>query len=978
MSFQTKAAASLASELRKKIRGEVRFDAGSRALYATDASNYRQVPIGVVLPKDTEDVGQTVALCRSYEAPVLPRGGGTSLAGQCCNVAVVLDFSKYMSGIVTLDPDQRQARVQPGLVLDTLRTAAAPFGLTFVPDPATQGQCTLGGMIGNNACGVHSLMGGKTEDNILELEILTYDGVHMRVGHTPDEELARRVTQKGRAGTIYQQLQALGDEYADRIRSRFPSIPRRVSGYNLPQLLPERGVNVARSLVGSEGTCATVLEATVQLVSNPAARALVLLGYPDVAQAADQVPDLLSHQPIGLEGIDHTLLDNLRMKGRSLDELAWYPDGRAWLLVEFGGASAEEAGDRARACIEAVTRTGSGATSRLHQDRTAMQRVWALRKSAVGATARLPEGRETKPGWEDAAVAPDSLGPYVRDFQKILERYGFSAALYGHFGEGCIHARIDFDLGTADGIGVYRRFIEEAADLVVHYGGSFSGEHGDGQSRGELLPRMYGTELVQAFKAFKTIWDPYGKMNPGKVVDPFPLDTHLRPRPTPLQNSLPAHFGFPDDQGSFERTTTRCIGVGACRRMEGGTMCPSYRATKEEMHSTRGRARLLYEMLQGDPVTKGWRNDHVLESLDLCLGCKGCRNDCPVNVDIATYKAEFLAHYYAGRLHPRAAYSMGLIFWWSRLASRAPRLANWAMRAPALGALMKRVAGIARPRAMPLFAHQSFLEWFRQHTKAGTGPRVCLWPDTFTNYFYPRIGMAAVEVLDALGYQIVTPSKPLCCGRPLYDFGMLKLAKRQWLQVMDALGPLVEADTPIIGLEPSCVAAFRDELPNMFANNPRATRLSRHVVTLAEFLTQHAADAPLPQLNRKAVVHGHCHQKAVMGADPDRQILEKIGLEAQLLDSGCCGMSGAFGFKAEHYDVSLQIGELRLLPAVRDAPKTTLILADGFSCREQIRQTTDREALHLAEVLSLARASGPGGPTGEYPERRHFTARTSP
>ncbi|HEX3129134.1 MAG TPA: FAD-binding and (Fe-S)-binding domain-containing protein, partial [Thermoanaerobaculia bacterium] len=617
------------TDLRLAVRGEVRFDSGSRALYATDASNYRQIPIGVVVPKGPDDVEAAMAVCLRHGAPVLGRGGGTSLAGQACNVAVVLDVSRHLSRILEIDPERRLARVEPGVVLDKLRQEAARHGLTFGPDPATHAWCTLGGMIGNNSCGAHSLTTGRTSDNVESLEILTYGGLRLKVGATPDAELDRIVRSGGRRGEIYSGLRNLRDRYAKRIRERFPNIPRRVSGYNLDELLPERGFHVARALTGTEGTCAMILEATVRLVPAPRGRVLLVLGYEDVFAAADHVLEILEARPIGLEGMDRFLVENDFTRRAFRDTLSGLPPGGAWLMAEF------EDGDDRETARQLAGRLGG----LLLEDPAAQAAVWSVREAAVGTTSRDPRLGDAWPGWEDAAVAPARLSVYLRDFKALLGRFGYGAALYGHFGEGCIHARINFDLATAEGATRYRAFLEEAADLVVSHGGSLSGEHGDGQCRGELLARMFGEDLCDAFREFKTLWDPDGRMNPGKVIDPRPLDADLRVR-TPLQETETA-LRFPADDGRLSRAVLRCVGVGRCRREGTGVMCPSWQATGEEKHSTRGRARLLFEMLSGEVIQDGWRSEEVREALDLCLSCKGCRSDCPAGVDMASYKAEF-------------------------------------------------------------------------------------------------------------------------------------------------------------------------------------------------------------------------------------------------------------------------------------------------------------------------------------------------
>jgi FAD/FMN-containing dehydrogenase/Fe-S oxidoreductase len=947
-------AEGLAAALRRTIEGEVRFNAGSRALYATDGSNYRQVPIGVVIPRSFDDIVETVALCRRFGAPILARGGGTSLAGQTCNVAVVMDMSKYLHHIVELDPKGRRARVQPGLVLDDLRDAAERHHLTFAPDPSTHNHCTVGGMIGNNSCGVHSMLGGETSANVEELEILTYDGLRLRVGQTPEEELARIINEGGPRGDIYRRLKSLRDRYADQIRARFPNIPRRVSGYDLPMLLPENGFDVAKALVGSECTCVIVLEATVRLVHSPPVRSLLVLGYEDVYHAGDHIPDILQYGPIGLEGMDERLVEDMIKMKIHPDDVKLLPDGRGWLLVEFGGDSKDDADGKARRLMDALKAKDRAPGMKLFDNPSEEQVIWTVRESGLGATAHVPGEPPTWEGWEDSSVPVDKLGDYLRALRKLFDKYQYGCALYGHFGQGCVHTRIDFDLETHDGITKFRSFLFEAADLVVSFGGSLSGEHGDGQSRAELLPKMFGDDLVRAFEEFKSIWDPHWKMNPGKIVRPYRVDEHLRLGTDYRPPEPETHFQFPHDQFSFSRATIRCVGVGECRREHSKTMCPSYRVTREEMHSTRGRAHLLFEMMQGDPVRKGWRDEHVKESLDLCLACKGCKGDCPVNVDMATYKSEFSSHYYAGRLRPRHAYSMGLIYWWARLASHMPEIANFFTQTPGFSSIVKAIGGIAQERRMPPFARQSFTDWFGHRRGKSDGPTVILWPDTFNNYFLPNTARAAVEVLEAAGWRVVIPPRPLCCGRPLYDFGMLDLAKSLLRQIIGTLRPEIASGTPVVGLEPSCVAVFRDELVNLFPHDEDAKRLSRQTYTLAEFLEKKAPEYHPPRLHRDAIVHGHCHHKAIMKLNDEEKILEKLGLDYHILDSGCCGMAGSFGFKQEHYDISLQVGELVLLPAVRQASKDTLIIADGFSCREQIAQTTDRQGLHLAEVLHLA------------------------
>lgn len=943
------AAADLEAKLRTRVTGDVRFDSASRALYATDSSNYRQVPIGVVLPRDADDIVATVAVCRDAGAPILPRGAGTSLAGQCCNVAVVMDMSPYYNRILGVDPVLRQARIQPGLVLDRLRDEAERHHLTFGPDPATHGWCTLGGMIGNNSCGVHSMMAGKTDDNIDELEVLTYDGLRMRVGATPPDQLERIIGEGGRRGEIYGRLRALRDRYGDLVRARFPRIPRRVSGYNLDYLLPENGFHVARALVGTEGTCVTILEATTRLVPSPPARSLVLLGFSDVYLAADAVPFVVSFGPIGLEGIDELLVQHTRKKNLNAKGLALLPEGKGWLYVEFGGDTVAEAEGSAGRLMDALRGRSDAPSMRLFRDPVETHHAWTVRESALGATSFVPGEAKNWEGWEDAAVPPERLGDYLRDFRKLLGAYSLTGSLYGHFGQGCIHTRINFDLKTPDGIATYRRFVEDAADLVVRFGGSLSGEHGDGHSRAELLPRMFGAELVQAFGEFKAIWDPSNRMNPGKVVHPYRLDEHLR-LPQYHPPALSTHFAYPLE-GSFADAALRCVGVGKCRKTDVGSMCPSYMATGEEQHATRGRARLLFEMQQGDLVQGGFRNEAVRQALDLCLSCKSCKSECPVGVDMATYKAEFLSHYYEGRRRPLQAYAFGLIDHWAAMAEYVPWLANLLTQVPPFSTVIKWALGAATARRLPRFASKSFRRTFASTSAAGdTRSRVILWADTSNNFFHPEVAHAAVEVLEAAGYRVDVPRERLCCGRPLYDHGMLTAAKRRLREILASLEDDIEAGIPVIGLEPSCVSVFRDELLNFFPADPLARKLSQQTLLLSEFLEREAKTVPA-HLSGRALVQPHCHHRASLRLDDEIAVLKKLGVDATVLDSGCCGMAGAFGFDASHYDVSLKVGERLLLPAVRAADEDTYIVSNGFSCREQITQTTGRRVWHLAELL---------------------------
>ena len=941
-------AAELEKDLKQNIKGEVRFDRGSRAMYSTDGSNYRQIPIGLVVPRDAEDVAAAMAVCRKYGAPVLARGAGTSLAGQCCNAAVVFDFTKYMNRIIELDTKQKFARVQPGVVLDTLRNQAEVHKLTFAPDPSTHNRCTIGGMIGNNSCGTHSLLGGKTVDNVEELRILLYDGTQMTVGATSGDDLDRILREGGRRAEIYSALRAIGRQYADHIRARFPEIPRRVSGYNLDELLPER-FNVARALVGTEGTCVTVLEAKVRLIPSPQHRALVGIGYPDAFVAADHVPEILSFEPIGFEGFEGSIVDGLRRKGApNLDLL---PQGRGIVLVEFGSDDRGSCAASCRAVDGCAEKSARCTNTRLYTPAEA-RHVWQLRESGPRAAAFAPGAAPQWEGWDDAAVAPEKLGGYLRDIRALMDQFGYEGAFYGHFGHGCIHMRVSFDLQSEGGIRKYGEFVEKAADLVVSYGGSLSGEHGDGQSRGALLPKMFGPELMNAFRQFKAIWDPQNKLNPHKVVDAYLPTENLRLGADykPLQPET--HFKFVEDGGSFANAAARCIGLGACRKLDSGSMCPSYMVTLEEEHSTRGRAHMLFEVLQGEVVDGSWKNEQVKQALDLCLACKACKSECPANVDLATYKAEFLSHYYEGKRRPLHAYAFGMIDQWAKLGSHAPRLVNSATNASRH--LIQKALDMAPQRQLPRLAAVSFQQWARKHRVLASGGSVVLWADTFNNYYRPETSQAAWEVLTHAGFKVMVARDHLCCGRPLYDFGMLAKARQYLQRILQVLALEIDAGLPIVVLEPSCASVFRDELRNLLPEDPRAERLRSQTFLLSEFLQNHAPGYQPPQLSQKLLLHGHCHHKAIMRMTDEEALLRKMGSDLKSLDAGCCGMAGPFGFAKEKYAVSQAIGERVLLPAVRQADADTLIVSDGFSCREQIFQATGRKAVHLAEVLQRA------------------------
>ncbi|WP_432102901.1 FAD-binding and (Fe-S)-binding domain-containing protein [Streptomyces sp. bgisy091] len=926
--------ADLVHQLAGAVRGEVRSDATARALTTMDASNYRRVPQAVVAPRDAEDIAETLRVCREHGVPVVPRGGGTSIAGQATGTGVVLDLTRHMRRILELDPASRTAVVQPGVILDDLRAAAAPHGLTFGPDPSTHSRCTLGGMIGNNSCGSHSVAWGTTADNVHSLRVLRYGGEALHIGRgLPDAP----------AG-----LGEFAAPHLALLRTGFPGLPRRISGYALDALLPEHGPDPARALCGSEGTLAVVTEATVRLVATPAARALAVLGYADETAAAEAAPGLLPYGPLTVEGMAADLV-----RGTS-----GLPRGGAWLFVETGGDHPAEARGRA----EEILRASEALDATVVTDPAGMRALWRVREDAAGTATRMPDGSEAWPGWEDCAVPPARLGPYLRDFRALLAEHGLRGTPYGHFGDGCIHVRIDFDLLTDQGVARFRRFSEDQAALVVAHGGSLSGEHGDGQARAELLPRMYGEEMVDLFTRFKDLWDPDGGLNPGILVRPARLDENLRFAVLP-KRPVDVAFGYPQDGGDFSAAVRRCVGVAKCRTEKPGTdvMCPSFRATGDEAHSTRGRARLLHEMLAGEVITDGWRSTEVRDALDLCLSCKGCRTDCPVGVDMATYKAEFFHHHYKGRLRPAAHYAMGGLPRWLRMAAPFARVLNTLAAAGPFAALAKRLAGIDPRRTLPVLAPRTFRRWFGRRRAPGGGTPVVLWPDTFTDHLAPQVGRAAVRVLESAGRTPVLPPRGVCCGLTYVSTGRLDAARAVLRRTLNRMGALDGA--PVVVLEPSCAATLRTDLPELLPDDPRAARLASSVRTLAQYLEEYAPDWAPPRLDRPVAGQTHCHQHAVLGDEAERRLRAKAGLSGEL-SGGCCGLAGNFGFEKGHWEVSVACAEDQLLPSVREAEPGAELLADGFSCRTQLDQLAGRRSRHLAEVLAegLPPQGQPGGP----------------
>ena len=931
---------------------EVDVSARRRAEYSSDASNYRVVPAAVVFPHDADEVAAALAAAREAGVPLTSRGGGTSIVGNAVGAGLVLDFSRYMNAVLAVDPAARTARVQPGAILDEVTVAGAAHRLRFGPDPSTHARATIGGAIGNNACGARAMRYGRTADNVISLDLLTAGG----------EPLAARALGRaglGGAGPVGAALDRIVSGNLELIRTEFGRFTRQVSGYSLEHLLPENGADLARFLVGTEGTLGVVVEATVRLVAAPAAVALAVLGYPDMPAAAEATGAVRAHAPIALEGLDARLVEVVRSR-RGPAAVPDLPRGGGWLFVETGGATEAEAVAAAHklaadaGCLDSAVVTGAAARA-----------LWRIREDGAGLGGRTPAGAPAWPGWEDAAVPPERLGPYLREFAELLAQHRLDGLMYGHFGDGCVHVRIDFPFDYRSDPTPFREFLVASAQLVARHGGSVSGEHGDGRARGELLRYMYSPAALDAFAAVKHAFDPGNILNPGILVDPVPLDADLRvPLAKPLRRNLA--FAYPEDGGDLTTALHRCVGMGRCRAdntAAGGVMCPSYLATRDEKDSTRGRARVLQEVANGTLV-RGFRAKEVEESLDLCLSCRGCATDCPTGVDMATYKAEALYQRYRHRPRPASHYSLGWLPLFARAAARTPRLTGAALRQPAVARLAKRLGGIDGRRDLPEFAPETFRRWFsRRPGPTATAPHgpVLLWVDTFTESFSPAVGRAAVRVLEAAGYEVRIAEKPVCCGLTWISTGQLDTARRRLRGTVAALRPALDAGMPVVGLEPSCTAVLRRDVVELLHDDPDAARVAAATRTLAELLSATPGWVP-PRLDGvRGVAQPHCHHHAILDWAPDAALLAAAGAEIRAV-GGCCGLAGNFGVEKGHYEVSVAVAETALLPAVRAAGPDDVVLADGFSCRTQLEQLAGTHGVHLAELLDRAAGPGAAGP----------------
>ncbi len=949
----------IATLLKSRLQGDVDFSETGKALYASDASNYRQVPLGVVYPLCIEDIIAAHEVCYQHQIPLLLRGAGTSQNGQCVNIAIILDCSRHLNRVLKIDSALRLAWVEPGVVCDQLKAETEKTGLTFGPDPGTHSRCTLGGMIGNNSCGPHSMQAGKTVENIESLEILTYDGARFWVGATSEEELEQIIAGNDRRAQIYRELKAIRDDYAELIREKYPTIKRRVSGYNLDQLLPENGFNVARALVGSEGSCVSILQAKTRLIKNPTHVQSLVLGFGNIYLAGDTVPQILPFKPIAMEGLDWAIVGELLNRKLKLAEIELLPEGKAWLIIELTANTTT--------MLSALTNKFLIEMEQ-HPDVLSLNtlnsvdavKVWSIRELGASATALSTNPNESDPvvGWEDTAVDPFQLGDYLREFQSLVDKYHYRTSLYGHFGDGCIHARITFDTRSVEGLCKWRDFSVEIAKLVLRYGGSLSGEHGDGQAKAEFLPMMFGPELMRAFERFKAAWDTSNKMNPGKLIHPYRMDENLRYGPQYQMPKAKSVFLYPNDSGGIGRAFERCIGMGKCRS-QSTPMCPSFQATGEERLSTRGRAHLLHEMLRGEVIKDSWNNNNIKHSLEYCLSCKACKTDCPTEVDIATYKAEFMAQHYAKRSRPIAHYLFGQIGQILPVLALFPRLLNTLGDRLIFKKLLNKTLDLRMDAKLPSLSLLPFNKWAKQNCQYeqehfhwfgnNKDPVVILWIDSFSNYYTPHILKAGLRCLVKSGFRVGIARKRFCCGRPLYEHGFLKQAKQQLNEIVEHFYQQLPNNSKVVVLEPSCLSVFKDELLNLFGSEPRAKDLSNRVTTLIDFLNSNGI-RPKKKLEN-AILHLHCHHKSLLNNTQDKTWLSECFEQLNEPENGCCGMAGSFGMKDQTRNISDFLYQRKLKPAIAESEEKTLLVANGISCREQIQRQSGRVVMHPAEIV---------------------------
>ena len=951
---------ALVEELGRHVEGEVRFDKMTRAIYSTDASIYQIEPIGVVIPRTDEDVIAVIETARKYGVPVLPRGGGTSLAGQTVGRAIVIDFSNHMRSVVEINAEEGWVRTQPGIILDELNRQLAPHGLHFAPDPSTSNRGNVGGALGNNSCGAHSIVWGKTVDNVLELQAVLSNGEKAKLGPLNGEGLETKMRSDSLEGEIYRKLLTIAEANRDEVQARYPKILRRVSGYNLDELMGADGLNMARFVVGSEGTLLTITEATLRIVPRPKHKALAVLHFRDLMEAMEATTHTLELEPSAVEVIDNMIIRQARTNleySRMMDFVEGDP--AALLIVEHVGDSEAELRSKLDTLEGRMKRSGLGYATRRVTEPEAQAMVWAVRKAGLGLMMNAPGDAKPLPFVEDTAVAPEALPQFVKRFNQIVWEHGTTAGYYGHASVGCLHIRPLINLRLQEDVDRMVSIANQVSDLVLEFGGSMSGEHGDGLVRSVWVEKMFGPRLYAAFREVKRAFDPEGIMNPGKIVDAPPMTENLRV--TPKSRSLDLKTGFAFSEGGFAGAIEMCNGQGACRKLD-GTMCPSYMVTRDEEHSTRGRANALRAAISGALPVDALTSRRLYDVLDLCLECKGCKAECPTNVDMAKLKYEFLDRYHKANGQSLRNRIFGNTSELSRLGSFFAPISNWTASTEVFKDLLERFADIDRRRRLPPFASQTFVQWFRARggspASAATRGQVLLLADTFTNYNHPYLGWSATKVLERMGYQVIIP-RTKCCGRPMLSKGMMDKARANARFNIDSLFPYVERGAKLVGLEPSCVLSFRDDYVDLFAGDSKARAVAENSMLIEEFvlytLNNSAPGIDWTKKPGKLLFHGHCHQKALVGTGPAMELLRSIpGCDAREIPSGCCGMAGAFGFEKEHYDISMKIGGQVLFPAIRAEQGDFVVVSEGVSCRQQIEDGTGVHAKHLVEVLAEA------------------------
>ena len=943
------------AELKKRVEGDVHFDKFSRLLYSTDASIYQIEPIGVVVPRHKGDVQAVIEIANRLGVSVLPRGGGTSLAGQAVGHSIVLDFSKYMQNVLEVNKEELWCRVQPGLVQDELNAHVRGIGLQFGPDTSTSNRATIGGMVGNNSSGAHSLIYGKTLDHVIELTVLLADGSEAVLRDLSADEVERKSKADSSEGRAYREVFRLAQQHKPEILARYPKIMRRVSGYNLDEFIKPQSFNLARMIVGSEGTLATIVEAKMRLVPKPKWTAMDVIHFNDDIEALECAQVVLQTKPYALESTDKMILNLARgniEQSRKLGFVQGSPD--SLLMVEYAGETEAEVRAQVDKLEELRKREKIGYASTLAFKPEEVKAIWGVRKAGLGLLLGTKGDKKPIAFVEDTAVSPEKLPEFIKRFREIVARHDTVAGYYGHCSVGCMHIRPLINLKEESERSKMVSIANAISDLVLEFNGAMSGEHGDGLARSHFNQKLFGPALYDAFRQIKRAFDPNNLMNPGKIVDAPAMTESLKisPRYKTWEPRTTLDFS---EQGGFARAVEMCSGMGECRKKLDGTMCPSYMGTLDEEHSTRGRANALRNVISGLAPQAEFTGKRLHDVMDLCLECKACKAECPSNVDMAKLKYEFLDHYHRANGLPLRNRMFGAIEALNRVGSALAPVSNWLANSAPNRWLMEIFTGIDRRRPLPQFASESFEAWFRKHKAEGDGAKgeVVLFHDTFNNYNTPNVAIAAARFLEKSGYLVVLVDKK-CCGRPMISKGMLSQAKENAAWNVEKLLPFAEQGTPIVGLEPSCLLTLRDEYPE-FIRTDAAKKVAANSFLLEEFVMREVNAGKLKfnpnAKSKKVLLHGHCHQKALVGSAPTVAMLKAAGYEVSEVDSGCCGMAGSFGFEKEHYDLSAKIGNRRLAPAVKAASDDVEIVAPGISCRQQIEHLAQRKAKHPAELL---------------------------